>query len=104
MQSALDRRQNLLNTLRIRQHDTVSNLAFEFQVSQATIKRDLCILSRNFPISTSKGHGGGVRYHGENLSREHRLTNAQMSFLRQLSKTLAPADKLALDEIIHTLE
>ena len=63
MQSAMSRRQEILDVLMRRRQDTVSNLAFEFHVSKRTIKRDICILSRDYSIETKQGHGGGVHYH-----------------------------------------
>ena len=41
MQSALERRQEILEVLSDRRRDTVDNLAAEFGVSRSTIKRDL---------------------------------------------------------------
>ena len=61
MQSALSRRQEILNVLMYRRQDTVSNLAFEFHVSKRTIRRDICILSREHSIETYQGNGGGIR-------------------------------------------
>ena len=44
-----------------RRSETIRNLAFEFEVSERTIRRDIDILSLNEPIYTQVGrYGGGV--------------------------------------------
>lgn len=105
MQSALDRRRQLLDMLMVRRQDTVKNLANEFQVSERTIRRDICILSHDFLICTVQGKGGGVRipdgYYAGTL--QPRLTKAQLEFLERLSYTLAPADRIIMREILYTL-
>ena len=61
MSSPSERRQELLEVLCRRRHDTYDNLAFEFNVSRRTIRRDIAILMCSYPIETSRGYGGGVR-------------------------------------------
>ena len=57
-----ERRQKLLELLCIRRHDTCDNLAHEFHVSSATIRRDIAVLTCSYPIETVCGrYGGGVR-------------------------------------------
>lgn len=56
-----ERRMELLKTLCKRKSDTVSNLAFEFGVSERTIRRDIQVLSLKEPIYTQTGrYNGGV--------------------------------------------
>lgn len=56
-----ERRMELLKTLCKRKFDTVSNLAFEFGVSERTIRRDIQVLSLKEPIYTQTGrYNGGV--------------------------------------------
>ena len=61
MQSALDRRQEILQRLSDRRQDTIENLMTEFGVSRSTIKRDIEILACSAPIYTVQGNGGGIR-------------------------------------------
>lgn len=59
--TALERRQAILEVLCIRRREIVENLAFEFDVSAKTIRRDLLELSLSYPIYTVHGkHQGGV--------------------------------------------
>ena len=55
-----ERRQELLEVLSRRRHDTYSNLACEFNVSRMTIRRDILALMCSYPIKTVHGgrHGG----------------------------------------------
>ncbi|MEQ2723056.1 DeoR family transcriptional regulator [Phascolarctobacterium faecium] len=50
MQSALDRRQSILEAISDRRFETLENLAAEFGVSKATIRRDIEILGCSAPI------------------------------------------------------
>ena len=55
------RRNAILKLLYSRQHDTIRNMAFEFGVSERTIRRDIEILSLTAPIYTVQGrYNGGV--------------------------------------------
>ena len=47
--NAMERRQAILEALCERRHDTMSNLAFEFNVGLTTIKRDLLEHSLSSP-------------------------------------------------------
>lgn len=56
-----ERRKEIMRCLCIRKYETVSNLAFEFGVSERTILRDIDELSVSEPIYTQTGrYGGGV--------------------------------------------
>ena len=56
-----ERRNEILKALCRRRHDTISNLAFEFGVSERTIRRDIETLSLSVPIYTQTGrYGGGI--------------------------------------------
>ena len=61
IQSALDRRQAMLELLSDRRQETVANLMAEFGVSRCTVLRDIDALSCSAPIYTVQGNGGGVR-------------------------------------------
>jgi len=56
-----ERRNAILEVLCLRRFETVANLAFEFNVTDRTIRNDILILSLDYPIYTSKGNGGGIR-------------------------------------------
>ena len=58
---AIERRMAILETLCERKFDKVENLAFEFNVSEWTIRQDILELSLSYPIYTKTGkYGGGV--------------------------------------------
>lgn len=60
METAERRRQIMLLLCR-RRHETIQNMAFEFGVSERTIRRDIEALSAVEPIYTQTGrYGGGV--------------------------------------------
>ena len=50
--SPSERRQQLLETLCRRRHDTYGNLAREFNVSERTICRDVAVLMCSYPVET----------------------------------------------------
>ena len=48
--TAIERRQAILEVLSVRRYETRYNLAFEFSVNEKTIRRDIEILSLDYPI------------------------------------------------------
>lgn len=101
MQSALSRRQEILNVLMYRRQDTVSNLAYEFHVSKRTIKRDICILSRDHSIETCQGHGGGIRVTDGYYADRRYLNEEQEDMLRNLLDSLSNKDQDIMREILR---
>ena len=59
---ALERRQVLIELLCERRHDKIENLAFELNVNERTIRRDLEELSLSYPIYTERSRGKGGVY------------------------------------------
>jgi len=61
MSEATERQFKILIALSQRRHDSISNLAFEFGVSERTIRRDIDTLCHIAPIYTKTGrYPGGV--------------------------------------------
>lgn len=100
MQSAVDRRQQLLETISDRRHETVDCLAAEFGVSRRTIERDITVLSCSYPIVTENWRGGGVRaMDGWFVSRRY-LQDDQEALLRSLLPGLQPEDQETMQRIL----
>lgn len=100
MQSALDRRQEILEHLSDRRFDTIANLMAEFHVSRSTIKRDLELLSCSYPIETVQGNGGGVRVaDGYYVGRRY-LRPEQEALLRELMPGLQPDQQETMQSIL----
>lgn len=70
---AAERRSRIMQQLNNRRHDTMENLAAEFNVSVRTIQRDIEDLSMTEPIYTKVGrHDGGVYVtEGYNFYKEY---------------------------------
>ncbi len=96
-----ERRQKLLEVLCLRRRDTCDNLAFEFNVSNATIRRDLEVLMCSYPIETIRGrYGGGVKVADGYYLYRKILTPTQTALLRKLRGQLAGDDLETLDSIL----
>lgn len=80
-----ERRHEIMKALYRRKHDIVSNLAFEFGVSEKTIRRDIHVLSLTNPIYTQPGrYGGGVFViEGCSISKIH-LSSRESEVLHKL--------------------
>ena len=104
--SPSERRQQLLETLCRRRHDTYGNLAREFNVSERTICRDVAVLMCSYPVETVCGRfGGGVRvldgYYCYQKSSAHKaLTPKQTSLLRRLREQLEGDDLDTINSIL----
>lgn len=98
---AVERRQQILELLCQRRKDTMQNLAAELGVSERTIRRDVEILTRSYPLETVCGrYGGGVRvadwYH---LDRQ-RMSPRQTALLRRLAADLRGEDLEVIEQIL----
>ena len=98
---AVERRQQILELLCQRRKDTMQNLAAELGVSERTIRRDVEILTRSYPLETVCGrYGGGVRvadwYH---LDRQ-RMSPKQTALLRRLGADLRGEDLEVMEQIL----
>lgn len=98
---AVERRQQILELLCQRRKDTMQNLAAERGVSERTIRRDVEILTRSYPLETVCGrYGGGVRvadwYH---LDRQ-RMSPRQTALLRRLAADLRGEDLEVMEQIL----
>ena len=101
---AVERRQQILELLCQRRKDTMQNLAAELGVSERTIRRDVEILTRSYPLETVCGrYGGGVRvadwYH---LDRQ-RMSPRQTALLRRLAADLRGEDLEVMEQILLKL-
>ncbi len=65
-----ERRAAILKLLCRRRHDTIKNLAFEFGVSERTIRRDVEVLSYREPVYTQPGRYGGGVYVTDNYQKD----------------------------------
>lgn len=100
MQSALERRQLILEALSDRRHETVENLAAEFGVSKRTIRYDIEILTCSAPIYTVQGGGGGIRVaDGWYVGRRY-LRREQEELLRGLMDGLQPDQQKIMESIL----
>ena len=104
--SPSERRQELLEVLCQRRHDTYDNLAQEFNVSKRTICRDVAVLMCSYPIETVCGRfGGGARvmkgyYRNHKSSAHATLTQKQTVLLRKLRNQLVGDDLETINSII----
>jgi predicted DNA-binding transcriptional regulator YafY len=101
-----ERRKELLKKLCRRKHDTISNLAFEFGVSERTIRRDVEVLSLTEPIYTQTGRYGGGVYITDAYSIDRMfMTNEELSVLHKICYFAVNSEKCVLNrEELKTLE
>lgn len=102
MQSALERRQEILEVLCERRHDSVENLANEFGVGERTIRRDIEYLSLSYPIYTTQGKGGGIHVSDGYKFGKKYLTDKQSELLEKLAKGLTGEDLATMQAILKT--
>lgn len=102
MSSPSERRQELLEVLCRRRHDTYDdNLAFEFKGSRRTIRCDVAILMCSYPIETSRGYGGGVRVADGYYLYRRTLNKKQIALLIRLRVQLDGDDLDTLNSILR---
>lgn len=100
--TASERRNAILEILCMRRVEKINNLAFQFGVTEKTIRRDILTLSLEYPIYTAQGNGGGI-YVDKNfrLGRVY-LKNEQQELLERLLPELNGEDKEVMKAILKT--
>ena len=104
--SLAERRQELLEVLCRRRHDTYDNLARDFNVSKMTIRRDIAALMCSYPIETVHGGRHGCvkimdGFYLHHLNRDQKTLNAkQTALLKRLSGQLSGDDLDTLNSIL----
>ena len=94
-----ERRNEILKVLCRRGYETAGNLAFEFGVSERTVRRDIEILSRNNPIYTkSGGHAGGIYIVGGYTPDRMYMSDAEICVLKKLYTATQADSVLTVDE------
>ncbi len=102
--TANERRMAILDALCERRQDKVCNLAFEFDVSERTIQRDIENLSCSYPIYTTQGNGGGVyMVDGYRMGKKY-LTEKQEALLEKLAIRLTGDEFQTMQEILKTFK
>lgn len=98
---AAERRQQILELLCQRRKETVSNLAAELGVCERTIRRDIEMLTLQYPIETVCGrYGGGVKLTDWYYQGRRRLTPRQTALLRRLAAGLQGEDLEDMNQIL----
>ena len=103
MQSALERRENMLMYLSDHRQATYEELAREFQCAKTTARRDIEILTCDpyfAPIYTVSGGAGGIFVDKDWHYGYRYLTASQEALLRKLSFGLQPEDQKTMQEIL----
>lgn len=102
MQSAIERRQRIVEILNIRRSERVENLAYELGVHEKTIRRDIIVLSCSYPIDTKQGNGGCVYVQNGFDLYERYLSKEQYDLLEQLKVTVDSDQAKILDSILKS--
>lgn len=100
MQSAIERRQRIVEILNMRRSERLDNLAYELNVSKMTIRRDIEVLSCSYPIDTKQGNGGCVYVQDGFDMYERYLTEKQLELLDRLKETITGEDRKVMETII----
>lgn len=98
--SSAERRKQILEKMCLRRFETRKNLAFEFKVSEKTIRRDIQELTLSHPIFMVSGHNGGIYVaEGYYINRIY-LSHCQKSLMERLLINLHGEDRQIMIEIL----
>lgn len=100
--TASERRNAILEDLCMRRFEKVSNLAFQYGVTERTIRNDILILSLEYPIYTAKGNGGGVYVDERFKLGKAYLKSEQQELLERILPGLDEKDAEVMKSIIKT--
>ena len=100
---ANERRMAIWHTLCAQRQVTIAYLAEKYHVSKRTVRYDVEILSRVYPIETRSGKNGGIRVADWFQPSENMLMPVQMDLLLQLHKDMDGNDAIMMGDIIAAL-
>ena len=95
-----ERRQSLIELLCIRRYEKIENLAFEFSVSERTIRNDLQELSLLYPLYTRTGTYGGVYVADGYYLGSQYLKTEEKQLLEELSFSVGDDQRKILASIL----
>lgn len=102
MQSATERRQQMIEYISDRRSVKLQELMNEFQISRRTAIRDVELLTCSYPLYTVVGNGGGIRVaDGWYLGRRY-LRKDQEELLRRLLPGLQPDEQKTMQRILDS--
>lgn len=101
--SANERRMAIWNTLCMQRQVTIGFLAEKYGVSTRTIRYDVEVLSRSYPIETRAGKNGGVRVADWFQPGNDILMPEQMDLLLKLQSEMDGNDAIMMRDIIAAL-
>ena len=102
MQSAIERRQRIVEILNMRRSEQLENLANELNVSKSTIRRDIEVLSCSYPLNTKQGNGGCIYVEDGFDLYERYLTAKQFEVLEELKVNATKEQVKVLETILKS--
>ena len=100
--TASERRNAILEDLCMRRFERINNLAFQYGVTERTIRNDIMILSLEYPIYTAQGNGGGIYVDKNFRLGKVFLKSEQQELLERLLPGLDGKDAEVLKTILKT--
>ena len=100
--NTFERRMAIIDVLSERRKEQVENLAFEFGVTERTIRNDIYELSLSYPIDTKKGKGGCVFVQEGFMLRRRYLTDKEKTLLEKLAVNLSGEEAAMLQAIVKS--
>ena len=82
--TASERRAEIMRIVIARRYETAPQLARELRVSVNTIRRDILILTLDYPLETQRGNGGCVKVADWYHPHRNILSHEQQQVLSQL--------------------
>ena len=96
-----ERRQAILEALCRRRHDKIENLAYEFQVSERTIRNDVLMLSLSYPVYTVSGrYHSGVYVADDYYLGKQYLSDEQLDLIISLKSQVGDDQRRILESIV----
>lgn len=101
MQTANERRAEIIRILSAKRSVTMAELADEFGVTSRTIQNDITILTANYPLETVRGNGGGVKIADGYYPYKQFLTKQQQTAIIHALDKINEQDQKVLIEMLY---
>jgi len=98
--TAFERREQIIDRMKVRKFDTAFSLAQDFNVTERTIRNDVQeLMCSGYPIQADMGRGGGIRWTGN--KRQFPFTERELLALHNAIAAVSPEDKPVLEKLLR---
>jgi transcriptional antiterminator len=98
--NAFERREAIIDRMKVRKFDTVYNLSAEFGVCRRTLLTDIQeLVCSGYPIQANMGRGGGIHWNGS--KRQFPFSDTELTALNNALAVVSAEDRVVITKLLR---